>query len=165
MDSGVLFGSHEMIEQRVRETAKAAKDMGVRHIMNLGHGIQQARGWAGPWQGGGRGRGTRRLLGGSSASGWAVACGRAAQARAAGQGCHQSPATLPHAGHGLAQTASASRVQARARPLWRPCPRSAARGPSACPFCLPPTRPLQYTPEENAAHFFKVCKELRYADL
>ena len=26
---------------RVRETAKAAKDMGVRHIMNLGHGIMQ----------------------------------------------------------------------------------------------------------------------------
>ncbi|KAL4436151.1 hypothetical protein ABPG77_005599 [Micractinium sp. CCAP 211/92] len=63
MDSGVLFGSHEMIEQRVRETAKAAKDLGVRHIMNLGHGINQ------------------------------------------------------------------------------------------------------FTPEENAAHFFKVCKELRYADL
>lgn len=41
MDSGVLFGSHDMIEQRVRETAKAAKEMGVRHIMNLGHGIMQ----------------------------------------------------------------------------------------------------------------------------
>lgn len=41
MDSGVLFGSKEMIEQRVRETAKAAKDMGVRHVMNLGHGIMQ----------------------------------------------------------------------------------------------------------------------------
>ena len=26
---------------RVRETAKAAKDMGVRHVMNLGHGIMQ----------------------------------------------------------------------------------------------------------------------------
>lgn len=43
MDSGVLFGSHDMIEQRVRETAKAAKEMGVRHVMNLGHGIMQAR--------------------------------------------------------------------------------------------------------------------------
>lgn len=41
MDSGVLFGSHEQIEARVRETAKVAKDMGVRHVMNLGHGIMQ----------------------------------------------------------------------------------------------------------------------------
>lgn len=41
MDSGVLFGSNEMIEQRIRETAKAAKEMGVRHVMNLGHGIMQ----------------------------------------------------------------------------------------------------------------------------
>jgi uroporphyrinogen-III decarboxylase len=50
MDSGVLFGSKEMIEQRVRETAKAAKDMGVRHVMNLGHGIMQAsRGAAASW--------------------------------------------------------------------------------------------------------------------
>ena len=41
MDSGVLFGSHEMIEQRVRETAAAAKAAGVRHVMNLGHGVMQ----------------------------------------------------------------------------------------------------------------------------
>ncbi|PSC73649.1 uroporphyrinogen decarboxylase [Micractinium conductrix] len=39
MDAGVLFGSKEMITQRVRETAKAAKEMGVRHVMNTGHGV------------------------------------------------------------------------------------------------------------------------------
>ncbi len=33
---------------RVRETAKAAKDMGVRHVMNLGHGIMQVCGELAP---------------------------------------------------------------------------------------------------------------------
>ena len=37
MDPGVLFGSREMVEQRVIDTVKAAQ--GTRHIMNLGHGV------------------------------------------------------------------------------------------------------------------------------
>lgn len=41
MDAGVLFGSKEMIERRVLETIKTAEQEGVRHIMNLGHGVQQ----------------------------------------------------------------------------------------------------------------------------
>jgi uroporphyrinogen decarboxylase len=41
MDAGVLFGSKESIERRIIETAASAKAAGVRHIMNLGHGIQQ----------------------------------------------------------------------------------------------------------------------------
>ena len=41
MDAGVLFGSKEAIERRVRETAETARTAGVRHIMNLGHGVQQ----------------------------------------------------------------------------------------------------------------------------
>jgi uroporphyrinogen decarboxylase len=34
-----LYGSHEFIEKRVRETVKAANDAGVRHVLNLGHGV------------------------------------------------------------------------------------------------------------------------------
>ena len=41
MDSGVLFGSKEVITQRVQENAQQARDAGVRHIMNLGHGVMQ----------------------------------------------------------------------------------------------------------------------------
>ena len=41
MDSGVLFGSKEAIERRIIETARTARDLGVRHVMNLGHGVQQ----------------------------------------------------------------------------------------------------------------------------
>ena len=41
MDAGVLFGSKETIEQRILDTVAAAKAADVRHIMNLGHGIQQ----------------------------------------------------------------------------------------------------------------------------
>ena len=41
MDAGVLFGSKEMIGKRVLETIKTAEQEGVRHIMNLGHGVQQ----------------------------------------------------------------------------------------------------------------------------
>lgn len=41
MDAGVLFGSKAAIERRVVETAVAAREAGVRHIMNLGHGVQQ----------------------------------------------------------------------------------------------------------------------------
>lgn len=41
MDAGVLFGSKEAIEKRVKETIFAAKAAGVRHVMNLGHGVQQ----------------------------------------------------------------------------------------------------------------------------
>lgn len=43
MDSGVLFGSKEVITQRVQENAQQARDAGVRHIMNLGHGVMQVR--------------------------------------------------------------------------------------------------------------------------
>jgi len=41
MDAGVLFGSKDAIEKRVLETVRAGQEMGVRHIMNLGHGVQQ----------------------------------------------------------------------------------------------------------------------------
>lgn len=43
MDAGVLFGSKDVIEQRVHETIRSAQQAGVRHVMNLGHGIQQVR--------------------------------------------------------------------------------------------------------------------------
>jgi len=39
MDPGVLFGSKDFIEKRVMDTIKKAKSQGVRHIMNLGHGV------------------------------------------------------------------------------------------------------------------------------
>lgn len=39
MDPGVLFGSKDVIEQRVLDTIRRAKSQGVRHIMNLGHGV------------------------------------------------------------------------------------------------------------------------------
>ena len=41
MDAGVLFGSKAEIERRVLETVAAGREAGVRHIMNLGHGVQQ----------------------------------------------------------------------------------------------------------------------------
>lgn len=41
MDAGVLFGDKAAIEARVIEMAVAGRDAGVRHIMNLGHGVQQ----------------------------------------------------------------------------------------------------------------------------
>lgn len=43
MDPGVLFGSQEAIEARIIDTAQKARNAGVRHIMNLGHGILQVR--------------------------------------------------------------------------------------------------------------------------
>jgi uroporphyrinogen-III decarboxylase len=39
MDPGVLFGSKDGIEARVLDTIRRAKSQGVRHIMNLGHGV------------------------------------------------------------------------------------------------------------------------------
>jgi uroporphyrinogen decarboxylase len=39
MDPGVLFGSKDVIEARVMDTIRRAKSQGVRHIMNLGHGV------------------------------------------------------------------------------------------------------------------------------
>lgn len=39
MDPGVLFGSKETIEARVMDVVKKARSQGVRHIMNLGHGV------------------------------------------------------------------------------------------------------------------------------
>lgn len=39
MDPGVLFGSKDFIEARVLDTIRKAKSQGVRHIMNLGHGV------------------------------------------------------------------------------------------------------------------------------
>lgn len=41
MDAGVLFGSKEAIANRVEDTARVAREAGVRHVMNLGHGVQQ----------------------------------------------------------------------------------------------------------------------------
>lgn len=37
MDPGVLFGSKDVIEQRIIETVRSAQ--GTRHVMNLGHGV------------------------------------------------------------------------------------------------------------------------------
>lgn len=39
MDPGVLFGSKDFIEKRVVDTCRRARQAGVRHIMNLGHGV------------------------------------------------------------------------------------------------------------------------------
>jgi uroporphyrinogen decarboxylase len=39
MDPGCLYGSQEFITQRVRDTVRAAHNSGVRHVMNLGHGV------------------------------------------------------------------------------------------------------------------------------
>jgi uroporphyrinogen decarboxylase len=39
MDPGVLFGDKATIEQRTLDTIRRAKAQGVRHIMNLGHGV------------------------------------------------------------------------------------------------------------------------------
>jgi uroporphyrinogen decarboxylase len=39
MDPGVLFGSKETIEERVMDVVKKARSQGVRHVMNLGHGV------------------------------------------------------------------------------------------------------------------------------
>lgn len=41
MDPGMLFGSKEMIEKRTVDTARVARDAGIRHIVNLGHGVMQ----------------------------------------------------------------------------------------------------------------------------
>jgi hypothetical protein len=62
MDSGVLFGSQETITQRVRQNAKEAREMGVRHVLNLGHGIMQVGGWVGGCCPGGGGDGCMHLL-------------------------------------------------------------------------------------------------------
>lgn len=39
MDPGLLFGSKEVIEARVMDIIKKARGQGVRHVMNLGHGV------------------------------------------------------------------------------------------------------------------------------
>ena len=39
MDPGCLFGSKEFITKRIEETIGAAREAGVRHVMNLGHGV------------------------------------------------------------------------------------------------------------------------------
>eukprot|EP00877_Chromochloris_zofingiensis_P010525 jgi/Chrzof1/5726/Cz16g13070.t1_UROD2[v5.2] len=39
MDPGVLFGDKEVIQNRVLDTIRRAKAQGVRHVMNLGHGV------------------------------------------------------------------------------------------------------------------------------
>eukprot|EP00887_Chlorella_sp_A99_P000176 scaffold13.g176.t1 len=41
MDSGVLFADKDAIERRVIETVRTAQQLGVRHILNLGHGVMQ----------------------------------------------------------------------------------------------------------------------------
>ena len=119
MDSGVLFGSQETITQLVRQNAKEAREMGVRHVLNLGHGIMQVGGWVGAARGEG---GTVACI-----------CCCASQHRPAKESTPSCPASRPH----------------------RSC-----IVPSACPCCA-----VQGTPEENVEHFFKVAKEIRYADL
>jgi uroporphyrinogen decarboxylase len=39
MDPGTLFGNEAFIKERVESTIKTAHDAGVRHVMNLGHGV------------------------------------------------------------------------------------------------------------------------------
>lgn len=39
MDPGILFGSKEVITERVMDCIKKARSQGVRHVMNLGHGV------------------------------------------------------------------------------------------------------------------------------
>eukprot|EP00197_Chlamydomonas_leiostraca_P009642 CAMPEP_0202865812 /NCGR_PEP_ID=MMETSP1391-20130828/6376_1 /ASSEMBLY_ACC=CAM_ASM_000867 /TAXON_ID=1034604 /ORGANISM="Chlamydomonas leiostraca, Strain SAG 11-49" /LENGTH=389 /DNA_ID=CAMNT_0049545691 /DNA_START=68 /DNA_END=1237 /DNA_ORIENTATION=+ len=39
MDPGILFGSKSTIEARVMDVIKKARSQGVRHVMNLGHGV------------------------------------------------------------------------------------------------------------------------------
>ncbi|KAJ9533935.1 hypothetical protein QJQ45_027041 [Haematococcus lacustris] len=39
MDPGILFGSRSTIEARVMDVIKKARSQGVRHVMNLGHGV------------------------------------------------------------------------------------------------------------------------------
>jgi uroporphyrinogen decarboxylase len=39
LDPGILYGDKDTIKKRVNEVAKICNDNGVRHIMNLGHGV------------------------------------------------------------------------------------------------------------------------------
>jgi uroporphyrinogen decarboxylase len=39
MDPGCLYGSKEFISKRIEDTVRVARDAGVRHVMNLGHGV------------------------------------------------------------------------------------------------------------------------------
>jgi uroporphyrinogen decarboxylase len=39
MDPGCLYGSKEFIMERIKDTVRAAREAGVRHVMNLGHGV------------------------------------------------------------------------------------------------------------------------------
>eukprot|EP01025_Chloroclados_australasicus_P062892 TRINITY_DN8278_c1_g2_i1.p1 TRINITY_DN8278_c1_g2~~TRINITY_DN8278_c1_g2_i1.p1 ORF type:complete len:426 (-),score=53.08 TRINITY_DN8278_c1_g2_i1:438-1568(-) len=39
LDPGALFGSKEFISERVAELVKLSREMGFRHVMNLGHGV------------------------------------------------------------------------------------------------------------------------------
>jgi uroporphyrinogen decarboxylase len=39
MDPGVLFGDRATIEARTVDVIKKARSLGVRHVMNLGHGV------------------------------------------------------------------------------------------------------------------------------
>lgn len=39
MDPGVLFGTKDVIEARVMDVINKARSQGVRHVMNLGHGV------------------------------------------------------------------------------------------------------------------------------
>ncbi|GFH14454.1 uroporphyrinogen decarboxylase [Haematococcus lacustris] len=39
MDPGILFGSRSTIEARVMDVIKKSRSQGVRHVMNLGHGV------------------------------------------------------------------------------------------------------------------------------
>lgn len=85
IDSGVLFGSREAISRRVHETAQQAQRAGVRHILNLGHGIMQvgdasapalasARDWDGACTRGDGGRETSARLGGKDLGASRLTC-------------------------------------------------------------------------------------------
>eukprot|EP01024_Parvocaulis_polyphysoides_P006888 TRINITY_DN12018_c0_g1_i1.p1 TRINITY_DN12018_c0_g1~~TRINITY_DN12018_c0_g1_i1.p1 ORF type:complete len:391 (-),score=44.97 TRINITY_DN12018_c0_g1_i1:168-1340(-) len=39
LDPGALFGSQDFISERIVELVKLSRDVGFRHVMNLGHGV------------------------------------------------------------------------------------------------------------------------------
>lgn len=39
LDPGMLFGSKDVIEKRIVNLVKQTKAEGVRHVLNLGHGV------------------------------------------------------------------------------------------------------------------------------
>lgn len=39
IDPGCLYGSKDFITARIEDTVRTARDAGVRHVLNLGHGV------------------------------------------------------------------------------------------------------------------------------